>query len=143
MSLSRRILTTFLSFVVCNLFGILGIWFLGFATPAYAQVPQSWDNGRCVVQGDVATIQGFECLFYNILQVIISLAGVAFFIMFITGGFQYMMSQNDPKAVATASSTLTLAIVGVVGVIASFFILRLIAQFTGISSILLFKIPGP
>ena len=106
---------------------------------------KDWNNGRCVGTGtasDVATIQGFECLFYNILQVIIYLAGIAFLFMFITGGFQYLFSSNDSKKTAAASSTLTMAIIGLVGIIVSWFILRFIQDFTGIN-VTDFVIPGP
>ena len=90
---------------------------------------------RCVqtVKGvDVPTIQGFECLFANVLKVVVTVAGLAFFIMFIVGGFQYMQTSNDPKAVAAASSTLTYAVIGLVGVIISWLILAFIYQFTGV-----------
>lgn len=109
-------------------------------SPALAQT--DWNNGRCTAPGtDVATIQGFECLFANILQVIVFFAGLAFFAMFIVGGFNYLLSSNDPKKVAVASSTLTSAILGLIGVIGSWLILRLIEQFTGIS-VTRFLIPG-
>lgn len=114
-----------------------------FSTPALAQTTQAWSD-KCVGTGtssDVATIQGFECLFYNVLQVITALAGIAFFIMFISGGFNYLFSGNDDKKIAAAASTLTMAFVGLIGVIASYFILKLIQNFTGIS-VTDFIIPG-
>lgn len=110
----------------------------------YAQ-PQDWKlTPRCVgtgVASDVATIQGLECVFYNVLQVIVVLAGLASFIMFIVGGFQYLFSSNDQKAVAQASSTLTMAFIGVAGVILSWFVLNFITSFTGVN-VLKFAIPG-
>lgn len=119
----------------------------------YAQGTK-WTKGACVVDvtttniygqnvvttNDVPTIQGFECLFANVLKVIVTVAGLAFLIMFIVGGFQYMQSSSDPKAVAAASSTLTYALVGLVGIIASWLILVFIQKFTGINVIEL-KIP--
>ena len=108
--------------------------------------PSTWSS-RCVgTKGaidasDVATIQGFECLFGNVLQVIVYFAGIIFFIMFINGGFQYLFSSKDPKKVAAASSTLTMSIVGLVGIIASWFILRFITNFTGVN-VLNFVIPN-
>lgn len=113
-----------------------------------AQNTTAW-TGRCVGSyypgvsnaGDVASIQGFECLFFNVLQVVAALAGLAFFVMFISGGFNYLFSGNDDKKVAAASSTLTMAIIGLVGVIASYFVLRLIQNFTGVS-VTNFIIPG-
>lgn len=102
-------------------------------------------SSRCVqtVKGvDVPTIQGFECLFANILKIIVTVAGLAFLVIFIAGGFQYMQSSGDPKATAAASSTLTYAIIGLVGIIVSWLIIAFISQFTGID-VNKFEIPGP
>jgi len=111
--------------------------------PVYAQEEWSTQDSRCLMPGtDVATIQGFECLFYNILQVIVMVAGLAFLFMFISGGFQYLMSQGDGKKTAAAQSTLTMAVVGLVGIVASFLILKLISTFTGVTNITEFVIPG-
>jgi NADH:ubiquinone oxidoreductase subunit 6 (subunit J) len=107
--------------------------------PVYAQ--DTW-TGKCVSNTDVATIQGFECLFANISQVIIYIAGIVFFIMFIVGGFRYLTSQNDPKKTASAASTLTMSIIGLIGIILSFLILKFISNFTGID-VTKFTIPSP
>jgi len=92
----------------------------------------SWSD-TCVSNGDVATIQGFECLFANILKVVMGAAGLAFFAMLIIGGFKYITSGGDPKKIASASSTITLAFVSVLGVIVSWLILLLIQNFTGVN----------
>lgn len=109
------------------------------ASPVYA-APEKWNN-RCVQYGDVATIHGFECIFYNILQVIVILAGLAFFYMFISGGFKYLTSGGNEKSVASASSTITMAIFGLIGIIASWLILKFIQDFTGVN-VTIFRIPG-
>jgi type IV secretion system pilin len=96
--------------------------------PVIAQT--GWSD-RCVDDG-IATIQGFECLLANVIQIIVSLAGLAFFIMFIVGGFKFLTSGGDPKKAASAASTLTMAIIGLVGLIISWIILLLIENFTGI-----------
>lgn len=116
-----------------------------FSSPALAQTTKTW-SGSCINNlgigyTDVATIQGFECLFYNILQVVVVLAGISFFIMFIVGGFQYLFSSGDPKKAAAASSTLTMAIIGLIGIIVSWFILSFIQKFTGVN-VTDFIIPG-
>jgi len=116
------------------------IWRLLFAPAALAQ--GAW-TGRCVSSNDVATIQGLECLFYNILQVIVGFAGLAFLVMFVMGGFQYLTSSGDDKKVAAASSTITMAVIGLVGIIVSWLIIKFISDFTGIDKILYFNIPGP
>jgi hypothetical protein len=135
---------------------ILTTFFLTFfAFPVSAAGPESWStSGRCVksvstnpnglgivTYNDVATIQGLECLFFNVLQVIVFIAGLAFLFMFISGGFKYLLSSGEQKAVAAASSTLTMAIIGLVGIIASWLILSFIQKFTGVN-ITQFIIPG-
>ena len=101
-----------------------------FPTPVFAQ--GAWSDA-CVKNGDVATIKGFECLFGNIAQVVIYFAGIVFFFMFISGGFQYLTSGGDPKKTAKATSTLTMSIVGIVGVIIAFLIMKFIQKFTGVN----------
>jgi len=91
--------------------------------------------------GDVATIQDFNVVFQNIAQIIVYFAGLVFFIMFIRGGFSYLTSGGDPKKTAKATSTLTLAVIGLVGVIISFLIITFIGNFTGIN-VTEFNIPG-
>jgi len=97
-------------------------------------------NPKCVSNG-VATIQGLECLFYNILQVAVSLIGLAFFIMLIVGGFNYLYSSGNEKKIVGASNTLTFAILGLVGTVASWLIFNFIYKFTGIN-VLNFAIPS-
>lgn len=104
---------------------------------AYAQ-GSVW-SPRCVVDG-VATLQGFECLYKNILQILIPIAGLVFFAMFINGGFKYLTSGGDSKKAAAASHTLTMAFIGIIGVIISWLILLFIKQFTGID-VTIFEIP--
>ena len=89
-----------------------------------------------------AKIQDLNILFANIAQVIVYFAGLVFFIMFIRGGFSYLTSGGDPKKTAKATSTLTLSIIGLVGVIISFLIIKFIGDFTGINNVTEFNIPG-
>lgn len=105
-------------------------------SPIYAA-----DWGSVCVKDGVATIQGFNCLFENIAQVIVYFAGLIFFIMFIRGGFSYLTSGGDPKKTAKATSTLTLAVIGLVGVIVSFLIIKFISDFTGVN-VTEFNIPN-
>ena len=104
--------------------------------PALAQT-KAW-SGNCVSDG-VATIKGLECLFQNIITVIISLAGFVSLAMLIVGGFKYLTSGGDPKKVAAASTTLTYAVIGIIGIIVSWLILLFIKEFTGID-VTIFKI---
>lgn len=113
---------------------------LNFLSPPPVQAATNWTD-KCVTSDGVAKIQGFECLFQNIAQVVVYFAGIAFFIMFIKGGFGYLTSGGDPKKTAKATSTLTVAVIGIVGVIASFLILKFITTFTGVN-VTEFKIPS-
>lgn len=119
---------------------------LHFPVSSYAQQTQPWQqiNTKCVDpnNNDVATIQGFECLFFNILQVVVSLAGLVFLFVFLKGGFAFLFSGNDAKKVASASSSLTMAIIGLVGIILAWLILHFIEAFFGIP-VTIFRIPGP
>lgn len=102
------------------------------STTTNTATTSNW-SGTCVANDDVATIKGFECLFSNILKVIMGFAGLAFFAMFIVGGFKYITSGGDPKKMASAISTLTLSFFCVLGVIISWLILLLIQNFTGVN----------
>ncbi len=88
----------------------------------------------------IPTLKGLETVFANVLTVAIAAAGLGFFAMLTIGGFKYLTSGGDPKAVEGAKNTLTWAIFGLVAVALSFLILRAIANFTGVQSILNFQI---
>ncbi|QQG47641.1 MAG: hypothetical protein HY044_00965 [Candidatus Woesebacteria bacterium] len=88
----------------------------------------------------IPSLKGFETLFANVLQVAIALAGIGFFVMLLIGGFKYLTSGGDPKAVESAKNTLTWAIFGLVAVALAFLILLAIANFTGVTSILNFQV---
>lgn len=68
----------------------------------------------------------------NIFSIVIRLAGVAAFIMLIIGGFKYLTAGGDPKAAESARNTITYAILGLVLIIAAWFILKFIYEFTGV-----------
>lgn len=77
----------------------------------------------------------------NIISLLAPAAAVAFLIMLIVGGFQFLTSGGDPKAVAGARTTLTYAIIGIILVVASWLILVLIGQITGKPEITTVTIP--
>jgi hypothetical protein len=84
----------------------------------------------CLVNG-VPQICYFEKIFANIVGAVGALAGIVFLIMLITGGFRYMTSGGNPKGAEAAKGTITAAFIGVILVVASFIILRLLSVFTG------------
>lgn len=88
-----------------------------------------WDEA---IKDDVATLKGLECIFSQILGIAARLAGLAVFVMLIIGGWQYITSGGEKQAAQKARNTLTYAILGLVLLIASWFILRFIKLFTGV-----------
>lgn len=82
--------------------------------------------------GDVATFKSLETLFGNVVQALTALVGVAIFIMFVVGGFSFLMSGGDQKKLEKARGTLTNAIIGVVVIVAAYLILLTIRTLTGV-----------
>lgn len=80
----------------------------------------------------VATIQCLVPLFRNIVVAVVQLSGVALLLMFIVGGYQFLMSGGNPKQLEQARGTLTYAIIGVVVIVCAYLIIRLVQAFTGV-----------
>jgi hypothetical protein len=120
-----------------------------FIFPSLAFAQAEW-SGVCVggptvmesKAADVATIQGFQCLIANSFSVIITVIGLAGFVMFVFGAFQWMLSGNNSKGVDTARQSMTYAVIGIVVALSGFIIINLIAGFTGVNIIKRFVIPS-
>ncbi|MBU3957279.1 pilin [Patescibacteria group bacterium] len=87
--------------------------------------------------GDVHEIKDLVDIVENIFNLVIRLAGILAFIMLLIGGFRYLTSGGDAKAAESARKTITYAILGLVLIIAAWFILKFIAEFTGLGEQLL------
>jgi len=82
---------------------------------------------------DPATLEDLETVFSTFLTTITTVLGFVSLIMVIVGGFKYITSQGDPKAISSARNTITWAIIGLVFVIISWLILVFIGKFTGLN----------
>lgn len=82
------------------------------------------------------TLNQLEFVFGNFVTTLLALGGIVLFLMLLSGGFRYLTSGGDPKAVEGAQKTLTYAIGGMVLLAGSFIILRLIGAFTGTDAII-------
>jgi type III secretory pathway component EscT len=81
-----------------------------------------------------------EIIFTNILNLIIPIVGIAVFIMLLVGGFGFLTSGASPEKSAKAKQTITWAVIGLIVILAIWFVLRLIEEFTGVT-ISNFEIP--
>lgn len=85
----------------------------------------------CVENG-IPTIACLGDVFGNLVRSLLGFAGIVLFVVLIIGGFRYITSGGDPKAVEGAQKTLTYAIAGLIVILISFLILVLIKQLTGV-----------
>ncbi len=113
--------------------------FLFAAAPVLAQT-EAWEEGLCVQYG-VATIQGIGCLLANVLSIVLTVIGIAGFIMMVVGSLRWLLSGGNTQNVESAKKTMTYAVIGLVVAISSFAIINLIAEFTGVHIIKEFFIP--
>ena len=90
----------------------------------------------------IATINNLGCLFERIVSYALGFAGIVLFVLLIIGGFRFITSGGDPKAVEGAQKTLTSAIAGLVLILVSYIILFLISNITGVD-VTIFKISLP
>jgi hypothetical protein len=94
-------------------------------------MPQDWSAEPFSEKG-VAKFKALEVIFSNILNIAVVLAGLVLFVMLIVGGLGYLFSAGDPEKAQKAQGTLTWAIIGFVLLIASWFILRFLKEFSGV-----------
>lgn len=96
----------------------MAIW-----TGCFASIPDAQD---------VATFKCLEPLFQNVVQGLTALVGVAIFIMFVVGGFNFLFSGGDQKKLEKARGTISNAVIGVVVIVVAYLILLTIKALTGI-----------
>jgi hypothetical protein len=87
-------------------------------------------------------VAGLEGFIAALVQLLIMAAGITSFVLLVVGGIQWSISGGDPKANQAARGRVTAAIVGLVIVLSSFAIIRLVEYFLNIK-VDIFKIPIP
>jgi hypothetical protein len=85
-----------------------------------------------LAEGDVATFKSLETIVSNILGIASALAGIAVFVMLILGGFKLLTAGGNPEQVKKATGTITWAVVGLIILLAIWFIFMFIEEFTGV-----------
>jgi len=89
---------------------------------------------------DVPKIQGIELIIARILHIIVPLAGIILLVMIVAGGFQYITSGGEAEKAAKARKTITYAVFGLLAILLSWLIIRLLENFTGLN-LTQFEIP--
>jgi len=90
----------------------------------------------CVEKGtDVATLSCIPIIIKNIVNAALVFAGVTALILIIYAGIMYITSKGDPAKVEGAKKTGTYAILGLIVIFLSFFIINIISQVTGVDQI--------
>lgn len=81
----------------------------------------------CVTSEGVATLKCVPAVFLLVLNFALSFAGIAALFFVVLAGFKFMTSGGDAKQAEGARKTLTYAIIGLIVIFLSFWILNLIA----------------
>lgn len=95
-----------------------------------------WDSCLKLVNGTkVATLDCVTIIFSNLQNALLAFAGVTALFFIIYGGIKFILSGGDAKQVEGARKTLTYAIIGLLLILFSIFILNIISQITGVGCI--------
>lgn len=79
-----------------------------------------------------AGLTQLEELFKRLINISVSLAFVALVVVLVWAGIKYLTSGGEPKAIQSASQTVTWALLGLLFMIISWLVLQLIQAFTGV-----------
>lgn len=80
-----------------------------------------------------AQLSDLDTVFESVLRVALGGVGLAVVVMFVIGGYQFLMAGGDKEAAGRARNTLTYAIIGLVVTLSAWIILTLFGSFLGIS----------
>ena len=80
---------------------------------------------------DLLTNKGGSGTSFSIINLLIFAAGIAFFVNTVIAGWNYMFSSGDPKKASVASTRLLNGFVGLIIVLGSFLIVRLVSSVIG------------
>ncbi len=74
---------------------------------------------------------GLGAIINNLAEAIVALSSIALFLNLLMGGFRYLTSEGDVKAVDSAKKMITSSLVGMAIVAAAFFLALMIKAVTG------------
>lgn len=79
-----------------------------------------------------AGIQQLQDLVTRGINLVVGIAFIAVLIMLVIGGFKFLTSAGEPKAVTSARDTFTWALVGVLFLVIGWLMIQLVVKFTGV-----------
>ncbi len=83
----------------------------------------TWTNGACTATGP-----SLDSIIHTVVNVLGILVGIAAVIMIMVGGFKYITSGGDSGSMASAKNTVIYAVIGLVIVALSQFIVRFVIE---------------
>ena len=101
-----------------------------------------WMNPSDCTNNGVLTLACIPLLLKLVINVLLGFSGFVALILIITSGIKLILSGGDAKKVGTAQKTLTYAIMGLVVIFLSFFIIDVISGVTGVKCIMSFGFSG-
>lgn len=105
-----------------------GFTLVTLATPVTALAAQ-------LVPGQLQPINDAIVVVRGIIRFILLVGFVLAFIMLLVGGIRWILAGGDEKAVANARNTITAALIGLVIILVSFAIIKLVETFFGVTII--------
>lgn len=85
---------------------------------------------------DVPSIGCFAPIVSNVINIALTFAGAVTLLFLLWGALQFVISRGDPKALQNAQKTMTYAVIGIVVVLGSFFIINIFTTAFSIGNIL-------
>ncbi len=91
--------------------------------------------GNCLDKNGVATLACIPVVLNNIINAALVFSGIVALILIIFSGIKFISSKGDQNEIDSAKKTLTYAIIGLIVIFLSFFVVRVIGQITGVEQI--------
>jgi hypothetical protein len=95
-----------------------------------------WTDCLAGANNDIPTIQCVFPLFHNVITAALLFGGLVALIFLIWGGVKLLRSQGDQKQVQGARQTITYALIGLILIFLSFFIVNIVGTITGLDDCL-------
>ena len=89
-------------------------------------------GNTCVQQGDVPTIECISVVLQQVVNFAVAFAGGVAVVFIMYAAYQLATSRGDREKIETAKHTLTYAIIGLLVIIFSFVIIKLIGTLIGV-----------